>query len=257
MMKSESTIKPYNTINPIEMTTTNDKFKRFLTMTDHPESFTDEELMELVRDPEMAAWYAALSAAETAAKEKTAMPKPRSRKVALIVGWTMAAAAVLTLALLLWPESQETTMMLTVQQTPVITEVAPTETTPTETIETIETIEVETPVSQPLTIPASHTQKSQARKRMAQAVDPVAKKEEMQPIIVETLPVAQEEKLPAISASPSTESPIPADKQALAELYLAEEALQVAYEQRAVREAVRAYTASIKGEEMPKPVIAF
>ena len=52
-------------------------------------------------------------------------------------------------------------------------------------------------------------------------------------------------------------SPIPADKQALADLYLAEEALQVAYEQRAVREAVRAYTAGIKGEKMPKPVIAF
>ena len=52
-------------------------------------------------------------------------------------------------------------------------------------------------------------------------------------------------------------SPIPADKQALADLYLAEEALQVAYEQRAVREAVRAYTASIKGEKLPKPVIAF
>ena len=233
------------------MTTTNDKFKRFLEMTDHPESFTDEELMELVRDPEMAAWYAALSAAETAAKEKSAMPKPRSRKVALIVGWAMVAAAVLTLVFLLWPESQETTMMLTEQQTPVIAEVAPTETTSTETIE------VETPVSQPLTIPASHTQKSQARKRMAQAVDPVAKKEEMQPIIAATLPFAQEEKLPAIDAAPSTESLIPADKQALADLYLAEEALQVAYEQRAVREAVRAYTASIKGEEMPKPVIAF
>ena len=52
-------------------------------------------------------------------------------------------------------------------------------------------------------------------------------------------------------------SPIPADKQALADLYLAEEALQVAYEQRAVREAVRAYTAGIKGEKLPKPVIAF
>lgn len=220
-------------------------------MTDHPESFTDEELMELVRDPEMAAWYASLSDAETAAKEKTAIPKPRSRKVALIVGWTMAAAAVLTLALLLCPESQEATMTHAVQQTPVITEVAPTETTPTETIE------VETPVSQPLTIPASHTQKSQARKRIAQATDPVAKKNEEQPISIETLPVAQEEKLPAIGAAPSAEPTIPADKQALAELYLAEEALQVAYEQRAVRETVRAYTASIKGEEMPKPVIAF
>jgi hypothetical protein len=52
-------------------------------------------------------------------------------------------------------------------------------------------------------------------------------------------------------------SPIPADKQALADLYLAEEALQVAYERRAQVEAIRAYAASIKGEKLPKPVIAF
>ena len=66
------------------------------------------------------------------------------------------------------------------------------------------------------------------------------------PITAEVEPLQEEEV-----------SPIPTDKQALADLYLAEEALQVAYEQRAVREAVRAYTAGIKGEKLPKPVIAF
>ena len=66
-----------------------------------------------------------------------------------------------------------------------------------------------------------------------------------QPVGVEPLP---EEQQP---------SPIPADKQALADIYLAEMALQVAYEQRAVQEAVRAYAASITGEEIPQPIIAF
>lgn len=50
---------------------------------------------------------------------------------------------------------------------------------------------------------------------------------------------------------------IPADKQALADMFLAEEALQVAYELQAQQEAIRAYAASLIGEELPKPIIAF
>ncbi|MBQ7462889.1 MAG: hypothetical protein IJS63_11740 [Bacteroidaceae bacterium] len=52
-------------------------------------------------------------------------------------------------------------------------------------------------------------------------------------------------------------SPIPADKQALADIFLAEEALQVAYELQAQQEAIRAYAASLIGEELPKPIIVF
>ena len=52
-------------------------------------------------------------------------------------------------------------------------------------------------------------------------------------------------------------SPIPTDKQALADIYLAEEALQVAYELRAQQEAIRAYAASLAGEEVPKPVVTY
>ena len=51
--------------------------------------------------------------------------------------------------------------------------------------------------------------------------------------------------------------PIPADKQALANIFLAEEALQVAYELQAQQEAIRAYAASLIGVELPKPIIAF
>lgn len=67
-----------------------------------------------------------------------------------------------------------------------------------------------------------------------------------QPLLAEAEP-QQEEDVPSI----------PADKQALADIFLAEEALQVAYELRAQQEAIRAYAASLTGQELPKPIIAF
>ena len=59
------------------------------------------------------------------------------------------------------------------------------------------------------------------------------------------------------AGSPEDTSPIPPDKQALADIYLAEVALQVAYLKQAAEEAVRAYQASITGEETQQPIIAF
>lgn len=57
---------------------------------------------------------------------------------------------------------------------------------------------------------------------------------------------------------PEEDAPtIPADKQAMADIYLAEAALQVTYQQREQVEALRAYVASITGEETPKAIIAF
>ena len=50
---------------------------------------------------------------------------------------------------------------------------------------------------------------------------------------------------------------IPPEKQALADIFLAEEALQVAYELRAQQDAIRAYAASLTGEEPAKAIIAF
>ena len=67
-----------------------------------------------------------------------------------------------------------------------------------------------------------------------------------QPLLAEAEP-QQEEDVPTI----------PAEKQALVNIYLAEEALQVAYELRAQQEAIRAYAASLTGQEPPKPIIAF
>ena len=59
--------------------------------------------------------------------------------------------------------------------------------------------------------------------------------------------LTQAEEVPVISA----------DKQALVDIYLAEEALQVAYELQAQQEELRAYAASLTGEEPAKPIIAF
>ena len=59
------------------------------------------------------------------------------------------------------------------------------------------------------------------------------------------------------AGSPEESSPIPPDKQALADIYLAEVALQVAYRKQAAEEAVRAYQAGITGEETQQPIIAF
>lgn len=59
---------------------------------------------------------------------------------------------------------------------------------------------------------------------------------------------------------PKEEKPvISAEKQALVDIYLAEEALQVAYELQAQQEELRAYAASLTGEEEPQPqsIIAF
>ena len=54
-------------------------------------------------------------------------------------------------------------------------------------------------------------------------------------------------------------SPVPPDKQALADIYLAEVALQVAYQQQEQQQAVEAYAASLVGEEpsAATPIIAF
>ena len=94
----------------------------------------------------------------------------------------------------------------------------------------------------------------QTKKDIAQATAPAtAQQNETQE--------ASEEKAPSqeVASSELTEAApvVSADMQALADIFLAEEALQVAYEMQAQREAIRAYAASLMGVEPVKPVIAF
>ena len=94
----------------------------------------------------------------------------------------------------------------------------------------------------------------QAPKTIAQVVAPVTIQHN------ETQDVPEDKTLPEepVSREQTEETPvIPPDKQALADIFLAEEALQVAYELRAQQEAIRAYAASLNGKELPKPIIAF
>lgn len=75
----------------------------------------------------------------------------------------------------------------------------------------------------------------------------------------ETIPQQCKPVAEPLLAQTDEEPIIPADKQALVDIYLAEEALQVAYELQAQQEELRAYAASLTGEEEPQPqsIIAF
>lgn len=83
-----------------------------------------------------------------------------------------------------------------------------------------------------------------------------AKEAQVEPVLAESKPQQSNEARLSASTREQEENLIPPDKQALVDIFLAEEALQVAYELRAQQEAIRAYAASLTGEELPKPIIA-
>lgn len=146
---------------------------------------------------------------------------------------TSVAAAIL-IAVLLWPEGHKESITPS-KPRPVIAEVVQPEPKPE-------------PLPEERKEPPHKTQK--ARK----AKEPAALPTQETTAIAEALPATsllQEE------TKEQKEELIPADKQALANIYLAEEALQVAYELEAQQEALRAYEASITGKEEPKTIIAF
>ncbi|MCR5779233.1 MAG: hypothetical protein K6G70_01615 [Bacteroidaceae bacterium] len=142
-------------------------------------------------------------------------------------------AAAIILAFLLWPEShKETTTQTEVK--PVVAEANP-QPVPLPVVEE-KTEETVMAVVQPTPQPVKKHRK--AGKKQSAPIE--------EPVLAQTEPLRkQEEGVPVI----------PADKQALADIYLAEEALQVAYEIRGQQEAIRAYAASLTGEEPAKPII--
>ena len=82
------------------------------------------------------------------------------------------------------------------------------------------------------------THKPQKNDEICEA-EPLEEVAEVAPIPEETL---QEEEVEV--------SPIPADKQALADIFLAEEALQVAYAMQEQTKPLRAYIANLEGKEL-------
>lgn len=160
-------------------------------------------------------------------------------------------AAAVILAFLLWPENHEVPIKHP-EQHPVIAEVAPPKPVPKEKVE------AEMPVpaiaeTHTKAMPVSITKRPPMRKLVAQATAIATTEEKVQSVIIDAKPVVVEE-MPQRG-----EPPIPSDRQALVDIYLAEAALQVAYQRRAQAEALRAYSASLEGKETPpaQPIIAF
>lgn len=176
--------------------------------------------------------------------------RQRARRYRLSAALTGIAAAVI-LAFLLWPESHESTISQPEPQ-PVVVEVSPRKPVPKEKVEAETTVSgtAETPQK---AMPVSQTKRPQMRKVVAQATAIATTEEKVSPVIIDAKPDVVEE-LPQRG-----EPPIPSDRQALADIYLAEAALQVAYQRQAQAEAMRAYAASLEGEETPpaQPIIAF
>ena len=184
-----------------------------------------------------------------AVEQEESQPR-RTRLYRLAAAITSIAAAIL-IAFLLWPASQDTTLTQPEQQ-PVVVEVSPRKPVPKEKVEAETTVSgtAETPQK---AMPVSQTKRPQTRKVIAQATAIATTEEKVSPVIIDAKPDVVEE-LPQRG-----EPPIPSDRQALADIYLAEAALQVAYQRQAQAEAMRAYAASLEGEETPpaQPIIAF
>ena len=222
---------------------TDDKFKRFLAMTDRPEDFSDEELMELARDPEMAAWYAALSDVEKAAKCKTEEAShPVSRPRALIIA---DECLKIIKEILYESKGQELSETNEKEDQPVTVQQATKEqfVTVTTKEKTVSHQGDTKPLNEKI---AGHT----LVLRSADLGEGVTMRPGKPcPTLEEAEPLPEEDI-----------SPIPTDKQALADMYLAEVALQVAYERQAQTEALRTYAASLEDEEeetSAQPIIAF
>lgn len=224
---------------------TNDKFLRFLEMTDHPERFSDEELMQLVRDPEMAAWYKTLRDVEPAAKEMTSAPSRRGRKIAMVVGWMMATAAVLT------------AVYMVVDLPSASTGNAGVVACADDTVPHSETI-VESAQMAQAAVSSDSKKKEKKHSNVIQQprADELAiktRKDEHvallstknqpsnpdNPVVEPVSPTKEDEDMPLV----------PADKQALVDIYLAEMALQIAYTRQAQQQQVCAYAASLSDNE--------
>ena len=169
-----------------------------------------------------------LNAAE---KEFDRFVSKRKQPARLIAFWPFAAAvaAVLVVAFLLRP-----TKSSVISDEKVVQKVATIEEEQTEQTK-------QTEVTEPVKIAAHKSQKKQKSYKISKIceVEPLEEVVEVPSIPEETL---QEEE--------AETSLIPADKQALVDMYLAEEALQVAYKQQEQTEPLRAYIAILEGEEL-------
>lgn len=154
----------------------------------------------------------------------------------------VAAIAACILLLLVFRFSQET-----VEEQPVVAKV------------------VEQSIPQPAPQPIVEEKKEEALPEVKPTPQPAKKHRKAvikpeapaEPTLAETEAVIPAVSVPEEFEPKENEPLIPAHKQALVNIFLAEEALQVAYELQAQQEAIRAYAARLTGEEPAKPIIAF
>lgn len=203
-----------------------------------------------------------LDAAEVEFDKIIAERKPSARRIPLWPWAAAAVAAVVVTVILLWPDARP----LSSSEKPALVSQAShaTDYRPTTAMEN--TGATSKPlVAEALPKPSSRTERLQPDSSQPAPTPTSQTAEPSQPIscgyepselpqTAQADPITHSEELPPQDTLP----PLPQDRQALADIYLAEIALQVAYRQRAVQETVSAYqTSIITGKEPVQPIIAF
>lgn len=245
----------------------NEKFQRFLEMTDHPERFPDEELVQLSRDPELAAWYRTLAEVEATVKKDSVpllshrgtklrypvSPQQKGNRKLLKRLWTGAVAAAVAVLLIVNPLQKKPVTAPPVRKETVVVE--------NEGTGNHETVVESKTLAQAEEHPSNKKMRKRPYKQQPRVEEyTVSQLQEEQDILQsDQLTTTCTTALPHSERDGEGLLAIPPDKQALAEIYLAEMALQVAYEQQAVQERVRAYAASLMTNktEDEQPIIAF
>ena len=152
-------------------------------------------------------------------------------------------AASILIAFLLWPKGEKAPITQPEIQQPVVAEV----------IESESPQPVPEPVPEPVLAQAKPQEKPKAR--VVRTAEPVAiVKQEEKPEVLEENLLAEIQNTPLATREELGESPVelpvlPPERQALVDMFLAEEALQVAYMQQEQTKALRAFTAGLEGKE--------
>ena len=203
-----------------------------------------------------------LDAAEAEFDKIIAERKPSARRIPLWPWAAAAVAAVVVTVILLWPDARP----LSSSEQPALVSQAShaTDYRPTTAMENTEATSKPL-VAEALPKPSSQTERLQPGSSQPAPTPTCQTAEPSQPISCgyepsELRQTAQADRITHSEELPPQDTlpPLPQDRQALADIYLAEIALQVAYRQRAVQETVSAYqTSIITGEEPVQPIIAF
>ena len=197
---------------------------------------------------------------DVAEKEFDRFVAKRKQPARLIAFWPFAAAvaAVLVVAFLLRPTKSPVIPKEEVVQIITNEQVEQTEQTKQKDVTEPVKIAAHKPRKPRKTHKTDDPQPPEASPSPSESLSPTLSKGEGALLSEFTPPLEGKGEAIPLEGSGEAEVPlIPADKQALADMFLAEEALQVAYELQAQQEAIRAYAASLEGIELPKPIIVF